>query len=95
MLLLTGGGCAIVDYPAQTVPATQEEGDPFTEVGIAGYTYDQLDRVFLGGHVYDITEEEAERLIACGYGEGVTGDPTWEGAEDHTWDSLGNWEEVY
>lgn len=92
VLLLKAGGCAILDYPIQMVPAWQEVGDPFTETGIGGYLYTDLDRVFLGGHKYEITDAEAARLTACGYGDGISYEH-WGDLTTRTWDSLNTWEE--
>lgn len=75
VLLLSAGGCALLDYPSQLVPGDPSEGDPWIEVGLGGYLYTEIDRIFMGGHVYRITSEEAERLTECGYGGGVIPDP--------------------
>lgn len=92
ILLLSAGTCVALDWPAQVVPTEPAEGDPFTESGIGGYLYTEIDRVFLGGHVYRITDEEAARLTTCGYGAGISTD-TWESLEDDTWGSLDSWED--
>lgn len=91
VLLLKAGGCAIFDYPVQQVPPWQGEGDPFTETGIGGYAYTDIDRVFLGGHIYYVTDAEATRLINCGYGGGITYG-TWGSLSSRSWGSLNTWE---
>jgi hypothetical protein len=74
ILLLSAGGCVALDYPTQMVPGDPAEGDPFTESGLGPYLYTEIDRIFTGGHVYEITEEEADRLTTCGYGSGIIPD---------------------
>lgn len=91
VLLLKAGGCVILDYPTQMVPAWQDEGDPFTENGIGGYLYTDLDRVFLGGHRYEINDAEAVRLTVCGYGSGITYE-RWGDLSGRAWQSLNTWE---
>lgn len=72
ILLLKAGPCVAVDYPTQLVPGSPAEGDVWTEQGLAGYTYDEIARVFMGGHVYVVSDAEAAQLVTCGYGSGLT-----------------------
>lgn len=72
LLWLVGDTFVLVDWPAQLVPVDPSEGDPFTESGIAGYEYVDIYRVFMGGHIYEITSAEATILTAAGYGSGIT-----------------------
>lgn len=71
IILLKTGDAVQIDYPVQQVPAWQEVGDPFTETGLAGYSYTDIARVFLGGHVSVIDEDEAVLLTVAGYGAGI------------------------
>lgn len=45
---------------------TLVDGPTGLQMDAAAYTY-------LGGHIYDITDDEAAALIAAGYGDGVSG----------------------
>lgn len=72
VILLKTGAAFATDYPTQMVPAWQDQGDPFTESGLAGYPYSQIARVFLGGHIDIVDADEATLLTAAGFGAGLT-----------------------
>lgn len=72
VILLKTGAAFATDYPVQMVPAWQDQGDPFTESGLAGYPYSQIARVFLGGHIDIVDAAEATLLTAAGFGAGLT-----------------------
>ncbi|HEY4410484.1 MAG TPA: hypothetical protein VGO87_11420 [Acidimicrobiia bacterium] len=91
ILLLKDGTCRQVDYPVQMVPAWQEDGDPFTQIGIAGYLYSDIARIFYGGHVDYVNSAEAAQLTTCGYGAGLS-QVHWSDLTGDTWESLDTWE---
>lgn len=72
VILLKNGTAFVTDYPVQQVPGWQGVGDPFTESGLAGYSYTEIARVFLGGHVDIVNSAEADLLTAAGFGAGLT-----------------------
>lgn len=94
VILLTSGDAFAVDYPTQMVPAWQDQGDPFTETGLAGYAYTDIARVFLGGHIDIVDSDEAELLTAAGFGDGLTPIPEPPPSELR-WGALagGTWED--
>jgi hypothetical protein len=52
---------------------------------------------FLGGHVYEVTDEIAAALIADGYGSDLTEPPvetegTWAAMEQHTWGEVAGYQ---
>jgi hypothetical protein len=92
VILLETGDAFATDYPVQQVPAWQEQGDPFTETGLAGYSYTDIARVFLGGHVDIVNADEATLLTSAGFGAGLTPIPE-PPPSDLRWGALagGTW----
>lgn len=72
VILLKTGAAFATDWPAQMVPSPPEPGDPFTESGLAGYSYTEIARVFMGGHIEDVNSQEANWLAVAGFGGGLT-----------------------
>lgn len=52
-----------VDTPAEMT----SNASPFESVGLAGILYTDIQAVYWGGHVYEVTDEEAALLEACGH----------------------------
>lgn len=76
-LILLKTGCVVegpFDWPPQLVNTDPSEGngDVFTEQGLAGIPYTQIDQVFMGGHIYEISDAQATCLTTAGYGAGIT-----------------------
>lgn len=59
VIIFNDGSCTTVQYPY------------VTETEFAGYSYDDIHNIYLGGRTYEVTEEEAVLLTACGLGSGL------------------------
>ena len=51
---------------------------------------DDADICYLGGHVYEVSNEEADALTAADLGDGVNRD-TWDAYATYLWGSLQTW----
>lgn len=91
VILLKTGAAVVVDYPTQVV----DQNEPFVEEGLAGYTYEEIARVFLGGHIGVVDSTEAGLLTVAGFASGLTPIPdppqrelTWGALVSSTWDDF-------
>ena len=51
---------------------------------------DDADICYLGGHIYDVSDDEAAALIAADLGDGLNQD-VWDALATYTWGSLRLW----
>ena len=92
IIIKTDGTCVgPIDNPVQMVSQDNEVMSVFVEQGLQEIPYTDIRRVFLGGHIYEIDEDEAAQLTACGFGAGISYE-TWGSLETRTWESLDTWE---
>lgn len=95
-LILLNTGCVVegpFDWPPQLVNVDPSQGDVWTEQGLAGIPYTEIDQVFMGGHIYHITDAEAACLTTAGYGSGISNEiDNWSDAGDNRdWNNLHTW----
>ncbi len=86
VILKKDGTCITCDNPVQMVSQDNDQVSVFLEQGLQEIPYTDIARVFLGGHIYYVTDDEAAQLAECGghvtedcgwgecpYGEGFYG----------------------
>lgn len=73
-LILKTDGTVVgpIDNPVQMASQDNATFSVFVEQGMQEIPYTQIAQVFLGGHVYDVSQAVADLLIAAGFGSGIS-----------------------